>query len=331
MDLSKFFQPGGIIDMQIGQFYRLPYPDYDCTGKVVIVTGANGGLGLEAARHFVRMNAAKVIMGCRNVEKGEVAKADIDASTSREGVAEVWPVDLSSFESVKDFCYRAERLDRLDMLIENAAIMMFKHELAEGYESSTTVDVISTFLMALMLLPTLRRSGSTFNFVPHITVVSSSAHYWAQFKERNAPSIFEALRGPENMTERYGVVKLLDVLIARELAWELDANGKSKVIVNVTDPRLCRSELFRSVPFPFNLGTALAMFFVARTCEVGSRNLVAAALGDESTHGRYILDCVPKLESSFVRTEEGQEVQKRVYEELLDLLEEIQPGICANI
>lgn len=144
------------------------------------MTGANVGLGLEAARHFVRLNAAKVILACRSSERGEEAKADIERSTRRRGdVVEVWPVDLANFDSVRAFCRRADQLERLDAVVENASVAMVAPEgtLAEGYERTITVNVISTFLIALMLLPTLRRTAAKFNTLPRLTIVSSDAHF----------------------------------------------------------------------------------------------------------------------------------------------------------
>lgn len=90
------------------QFKSLPYPNFDFSSRVVIITGANTGLGLEAARHFVRLNAAKVILGCRDGEKGAAAKHDIEKSEKLDAVAdanrvEVWVVDFESFDSVKAF------------------------------------------------------------------------------------------------------------------------------------------------------------------------------------------------------------------------------------
>lgn len=167
----------------------MPYPQNDFSGQTVIVTGGNVGLGLEAARHFVRLNATKVILACRSRERGERAKADIERSTRRTGgggggggggaVVEVWPVDLGNFDSVKEFCRRADRLDRLDVVVENASVAMVAPEgtLAEGYECTITVNVISTFLMALLLLPTLRRTAAKFNTLPRLTIVSSDAHF----------------------------------------------------------------------------------------------------------------------------------------------------------
>lgn len=144
------------------------------------MTGANVGLGLEAARHLIRLNAAKVIIGCRSADKGARAKANLERSLGRaKDVVEVWPLDLSSFESVKEFCARADTLDRLDVVVENAGVAMVspKGTLAEGYECTITVNVISTFLMALLLLPTLRKTASRFNTRPRLVIVSSDAHF----------------------------------------------------------------------------------------------------------------------------------------------------------
>ena len=100
--------------------YTPLYPTKPFTDQTIIVTGANVGLGLEAARHFVRLNAAKVILGVRNLEKGEAAKQSIEASEKREGVIEVWWSDLASYQSVRDFARRAKDLERLDVVVENA-------------------------------------------------------------------------------------------------------------------------------------------------------------------------------------------------------------------
>jgi retinol dehydrogenase 12 len=107
-------------------FVTPPYPESDLTGKSVIVTGANTGLGKEAARHFVRLNATKVILGCRNLDKGEAAKQDIESTTKRSGVVDVWQLDLQDYANVKAFAKRAQTLDRVDIVIENAGISMFR-------------------------------------------------------------------------------------------------------------------------------------------------------------------------------------------------------------
>ncbi len=68
---------------------QLPWPTTSFAEKTIIVTGANCGLGLEAARHFVRLGARKVVLGYRSVPKGEAAKEDIDSTQKSPGVVEI--------------------------------------------------------------------------------------------------------------------------------------------------------------------------------------------------------------------------------------------------
>ena len=163
------------------QLQPLPALTADFTGKTAIVTGANVGLGLEAARHMIRLGATKVILGCRSTEKGEVAKRDIEGTTGADpGAVEVWPLDLGSYESVREFCRRAEGFERLDVLLANAAMSILDFSLQEGYESTITVNVLSTFLMVYLLLPKLKQTATRFNTVPHVSIVSSDAHYFVR-------------------------------------------------------------------------------------------------------------------------------------------------------
>lgn len=284
------------------------------------------------------MNAAKVIIACRSIEKGNAAKADIESSTAnRKGVVEVWQLDLSSFENVKDFCRRADQqLDRLDILLENASVLTMKFSEHEGYEEQITVNVLSTFLMALLLLPALRRTATRHNTVPHLTIVSSDAHVVTPFRCRDAPSILQALKGPADMYNRYGDTKLLQLLLVRELAKALDGASSGptqkqpRVVLNTLNPGLCRSDLFRNAPWPYTWVLYVSMRLIARTAEMGSRNLLAAATAAEDTHGKYISDCTVWEPSRFVRSPEGADAQRRVFAELLDELEKIEPGVTSN-
>ena len=109
------------------------------TDQTVIVTGSNTGLGLEAARQIVTLNAARVILAVRTTSKGEAAKKAIEESTGRTGVVEVWPLDLSSYESVKHFAVRATKeLHRVDVLLENAGMQNLKFEITEQDESAVS-------------------------------------------------------------------------------------------------------------------------------------------------------------------------------------------------
>lgn len=118
-----------ILTFFYSQLFVTPkYPEQSCKGQVYIVTGANTGLGFEASRHLVRLGADKVILACRNLEKGEAAVKDIEVNTKRIGVAEVWSLDLSSFESVKEFAKKVDTLPRIDAIVENAGMSYYHTE-----------------------------------------------------------------------------------------------------------------------------------------------------------------------------------------------------------
>lgn len=325
----------GLIKTVQYHFSNLPYPETDCTGKTVIVTGASGGLGLEAARHFVRLNGEKVILGCRSIEEGNQAKADIEKSTKKVGtnVIAVWQVDLGSFDSVKKFCDHANNLQRLDIVIENAAVGVATYNQLEGYEESITVNVLSTFLMALLLLPALRRSATQFNITPHLVFVSSDAHYFTSLPQRNSPRIFDELRGSKDMHTRYYVSKLLMILIARELARTVDESVPKKphVIINTLNPGFCNTQIIRHAPWPVYWVLFVVARLIARTAEMGSRAIMTAAFAGGETHGKYMCDCRLNDGSSFVQSEEGRRVGKRAHDELLAILEAGSPGISNNI
>ena len=85
-------------------FVKLPYPTSNFLGQTVIITGSNTGLGLEAARHVARLGAAKVILACRTISKGQTAATNIVSSEHLiSDCIEVWELDLSNYESVKAF------------------------------------------------------------------------------------------------------------------------------------------------------------------------------------------------------------------------------------
>lgn len=313
-------------------FASLPSPTYDYTGKTVIVTGSNVGLGKEAARHFVRLGASTVILAVRSIEKGEAAMRDIESSTRKQGVVQVWQLDMSSYQSVLDFSAKASKeLNRIDVALLNAGVARSQWELAEGEESTITVNVNSTFLLALSLLPQLKETASKFNTRPNLTITASEVHAWAKFEERKAPEgkIFETLSSNEKtgaIADRYMTSKLLEVLAIRAMAEQKTAT-QIPVTINCVNPGLCHSELGREAGW----GLWLMKVVLARSTELGSRNLVhAASLGPES-HGQYVSDCVVEQPSNYVVSGEGWKDQQRVWKELSEKLERIQTGVTSNL
>ena len=99
--------------------YKPPPPTASFAAQTILVTGANTGLGKEAATHFVRLGATKVILAVRpdpqDEPSGETAKADIEAVTSTKGVVEVYELDYSRFASV--LASAAEIATQLDAVV----------------------------------------------------------------------------------------------------------------------------------------------------------------------------------------------------------------------
>ncbi|KAJ5622642.1 Short-chain dehydrogenase/reductase family protein [Penicillium herquei] len=308
---------------------RPPYPKGELDGQTILITGANVGLGKEAARHVVRLGAARVILGVRNVKAGEEAKKDIEASTNRPGVCEVWEIDLASYKSVVAFGERISTLPRLDSAILNAAVATRNLELAEGYERTITVNVISTLLLGLLLLPKLKETKLNFpSTIPHLTFVVSEVHGWVDFKEWKEDKVLKILSDKDraNMDERYPLSKLLEVLVVHELASRVRG---SEVVINMLNPGLCHSSLGREADWKF----AVFKFVLARSTEVGSRTLVAGILNGTEAHGAYMNDGYVDGEgmSPFVRSAEGAQARAKVWSEVTSILEGVRPGILQNI
>jgi NAD(P)-dependent dehydrogenase (short-subunit alcohol dehydrogenase family) len=312
------------------QFFVTPaYPSASFAGQTVIVTGSNVGLGKEAARHFARLGASKIILAVRNTKAGEEAKKEIESRTDCDStVIEVWPLDLSNYDSVKAFADRASKLPRIDVLLENAGMISKEFSLAEGHERTITVNVISTFLLAMLLIPKLKSSAKEFGIKPHLSIVTSEVHGWTSFPEWEKPNIFAALDDEANarMRERYPTSKLLEVLAVRQIAPKLEGTG---VIMNLINPGLCHSELARDG----NMVFSVFKFIFARSTEVGSRTLIAATVTEPDSNGKYMTDGLTddNALSNFVRSEDGKKASEKVWKELSEILEAIQPGVTSNI
>ena len=194
-------------DLHTQVFFKPPVPTADFSGKTIIVTGANVGLGKEAAKHFVRLGAHRVVLAVRSVEKGEAAKAEVEGETKRPGVVDVYELDYSSYASVKAFAARAAELDRVDVAVLNAGVATEQFEVSEDNENTITVNVISTALLALLLLPILRSSASKYNIEPVISVVGSGIHGWTSFPERKTPNSLATLNDEKtaDMKDRYAL------------------------------------------------------------------------------------------------------------------------------
>ncbi|KAJ7623768.1 hypothetical protein FB45DRAFT_114778 [Roridomyces roridus] len=314
-----------------------PVVQADLTGKTILVTGANTGLGFEAAQHFARMNPGRVIMACRSQSKGQAALEKLKAVTGYDR-AELWIVDLADFESVKKFAGKCEQDGgRLDILIANAGIVSSTYDATkDGWESSVQVNHLAPSLLIFLLLPAMFKTAEEHKTVPRIVVVSSMLHYFARIEKPvvESPEIIKTIGKaeyctPKAMGARYPLTKLLNVFFVRALNARLPSS--SSLVVNAVSPGFCHSELVRTYSGLRMLIDRFMKFVLAFTAEVGSRQLVWAALAQEDhpeeIRGQYIAGSRVQEVSDFVLSPEGCKAQDLIWEDTLDILSKVDDKV----
>jgi NAD(P)-dependent dehydrogenase (short-subunit alcohol dehydrogenase family) len=236
-------------------------------------------------------------MAVRNLEKGEAARLKLLEDTGRDAsTIDVWELDMDSYVSVKKFATRVETLPRLDALLANAGLATTTFSLSEDNEKTVTVNVVSTFLLILLLLPKLREAASRFGICPRVSIVNSALHYIAPLAEidvSNQTNIFSRLNNKEtaNMAMRYPLSKLLVLFAVRALAKRLEESKGPLVVVNTPNPSWCKSQLMRENE---SFGNRVGERMMARSTEEGSRALVHGILSGKESSGQYIDNCQVK-------------------------------------
>lgn len=222
-------------------FLTIPKPTASFAGKTVVITGSNTGLGLEAARWITQLGATRIILACRSTDKGRAAADSIRTSTKCSlDMLEVWELDMSSYASVQAFVERAKtELSRLDAVIANAGVLTTKFKVTEDNEETITTNVVSTFLLALLLHPKLVETARKYNTETHLTFIGSELYKTAKFKECKVPEgqIFPTLNNEKktDIADRYNVSKLITILIVEKVG-QLAPLEQSGVIVNSVCP-----------------------------------------------------------------------------------------------
>src|SRR5918992_3419649 len=143
----------------------------DQGGRIAVVTGANSGIGLVAARQLARAGA-QVVLACRNLAKGEAARREIEAAAPGAPL-EMEELDLSSLESVRSFAerFRAGH-DGLDLLINNAGVMAPpRSETADGFELQFGTNHLGHFALTGLLLGEMDGRDDA-----RVVTLSSNAH-----------------------------------------------------------------------------------------------------------------------------------------------------------
>ena len=248
----------------------------DQKGRIAIVTGSNIGLGYDTALALAG-KGCRLVLACRNLDKAQAARGQILARYPKARV-ECQTLDLSSLKSVRAFATGFLKSHRkLDLLINNAGIMMPPYSLSEdGFESQLAANYLGHFALTGLLLPVLARTAGS-----RIVSLSSLAHNWGHIR-------FDDPHFKNGYSKRgaYGQSKLACLMFAYELNRRLQEAGLKTLSV-AAHPGVAVTNLAQHFP------RFLTMFFplIGQSAAAGALPTLYAALGDDVDGGDY---CGPR-------------------------------------
>ena len=239
------------------------------SGRVVMVTGANAGMGKEIVFALAGMGAT-VVMVCRDSGRGEAARREVQ-ERSGSGDVELLVADLSSQQSIRNLVREfAASHDRLHVLVNNAGITQPRRiETADGLESVFATNHLGPFLLTNLILPLLTASAPS-----RVVMVASGAHTMGKID-------FDDVQASRRYNEIavYNQSKLANLLFTYELARRIAGTGVS---ANAADPGFVKTNL--RVPFPYSIFS-----FMRGAAVDGARPAVFLASSPEvgGVSGRY--------------------------------------------
>lgn len=239
------------------------------SGRVVMVTGANAGMGKEIVLALAAMSA-HVVMVSRARARGEAAQVEVRAKTGNDEV-ELLVADLSSQQAIRNLVreFNAGH-DRLHVLINNAGVTLRRRvETADGFESVFATNHLGPFLLTNLLLPVLTASAPS-----RVVIVASGAHAMGKvdFDDLQSARKYDEIRA-------YNQSKLANLLFTYQLARRI---AGTLVTANASDPGFVKTNL--RVPFPYSIFS-----FLRGAAVDGARPTVYLASSPEveGVSGRY--------------------------------------------
>lgn len=239
--------------------------------RVVVITGANIGIGRAVATELGRQGARLRLL-CRSLTKAAPVVDELRTLARHDDILAI-ECDLGSFASVRTAAREVLARDEpLHLLINNAGVAGQRGSTSDGFELTFGVNHLGHFLLTTLLLDRLRASAPA-----RIVHVASSNH-------RGARGIdWDAVRRPTASVSgvpEYNVSKLANVLFSAELARRLDGSGVTSYAIN---PGRVASNIWQRIPWPFRQLFKLTML----TTEQGAQSTVHAATSPDVINGRY--------------------------------------------
>ncbi|KAK2462522.1 hypothetical protein APHAL10511_005492 [Amanita phalloides] len=233
---------------QLSQIWP-PRPEFtvedipDLSGKVIIVTGANTGIGKETAKVALLAHNAKVYLACRNETKAREAIADLRETTGKEGI--FLPLDLADLRSVKTAAESFLSQEReLHVLFNNGGIMACPTELlsAQGYDLQFGVNVLGHFYFTKLLIPALAEAAKN-SSDRHSRVVNTSSSGHILSRNINFETLKDGpVRNKQLSAFLYPQSKLGNIVFANELAKRYYDQG---IVTTSLNPGNINSDLQR--------------------------------------------------------------------------------------
>jgi NAD(P)-dependent dehydrogenase (short-subunit alcohol dehydrogenase family) len=248
----------------------------DLTGKVIIVTGANSGIGYEAAKEFAR-KGAQTILACRSMEKAQAAFDQIQTEIP-DAPAEIMMLDLASLESVRKFTdqFKAQ-YERLDVLLNNAGIMMVPYGVTQdGFERQFGINHLGHFALTGLLTDLITKTPGA-----RVVNVSSNAHRRGNMNFENI--MYDGGQG-YNPQGAYGRSKLANLLFTFELQRRFEANGIN-AIAAAAHPGISQTNLANHLPMINTLRPVMER--VVQSSAMGALPSIRAAVDPQARGGQY--------------------------------------------
>ncbi|KXN68855.1 hypothetical protein CONCODRAFT_8819 [Conidiobolus coronatus NRRL 28638] len=258
------------------------------TGKTVLITGGNEGIGFETALQLAKMNA-KIIIASRNLSRSEQAVAKIKQLSHNSDIY-CFQLDLGSIQSVNEFIEKfKQEFPVLDILINNSGISPVSYSKSkDGMESCVQVNHLSPFLLTLKLVELLEKAE-----MPRIVNLSSRGH---EFATLSLPGDLHTAKEAYKSFPVYCKTKLMNILFTKELAKRLAPKNISVVAVH---PGFVNTNIgVSSIPSPIvrffvNILLSFFRFLFARNTHEGAKTTVFAAIDDSVKTGEYYDSCKP--------------------------------------
>ncbi|KAJ7362597.1 NAD(P)-binding protein [Mycena albidolilacea] len=265
----------------------------DLTGKVVLVTGGNSGIGYETVKVMLLKNAT-VYLAARSLSKGNEAIAQLETETGKR--AKFLELDLADLRTVRKAAEAFfEREERLDILFNNGGVMIPPTDqlTAQGYDLQFGTNVLGHFFLTELLLPALNASHTHTSVPARIINTSSAAH-------TNCPKpliFFDTVKGGVKRDAQikkwgkmmapwtlYGASKTANIIVANHYA----ATCQSSVLVSCSlHPGIIQTGLQRTFPGPLKL----IVNITGSPAHVGAHNQLWAAVkaSPGEINGRYFV------------------------------------------